>query len=98
MKKLSKKVLAGIGAGVVALVIIIALAVVFTFRVDAVQAQEIALQQAGGGEIISQSVETEGLLSEYQYVITNGDNWYEVSIDGFGNVEEIESGTGQYRD
>ena len=37
-------------------------------------------------------------FSEYSYVISSGDRWYEIEIGGFGNVEEMSSGTGQYID
>ena len=60
------------------------------------QAQQIALDAAGGGEIVSQEVSSEGLWNEYSYGIVNGDTWYDIEISGFGNVTEVESGTGQY--
>lgn len=49
-----------------------------------------------GGEIVSQEVSSEGLWNEYSYGIVNGDTWYDIEISGFGNVTEMESGTGQY--
>ena len=58
------------------------------------EAQNIALQQTGGGEIVEQDISSEGLWNEYQYTIVNGDSWYEVEIGGFGAVEGVESGTG----
>lgn len=63
-------------------------------RVDSQEAENIALEHVGGGEIVANEVSKELLLSEYSYTIQNGDNWYQVDIDGFGNVEEVESGTG----
>ena len=75
-------------------VIVILVAVVMTQRIDSQEAQNIALEQAGGGEIVAQEIDKGFLLNEYSYTVQNGDNWYQVDINGFGNVEEIESGTG----
>ena len=75
-------------------VIVILVAVVMTQRIDSQEAQNIALEQAGGGEIVAQEIDKGFLLDEYSYTVQNGDNWYQVDINGFGNVEEVESGTG----
>ena len=39
---------------------------VSVLRVDAAKAQEIALNQTGGGEIVSQEISNEGLWNEYK--------------------------------
>ena len=93
---LGKKIL--IIACALLLLAAILLVVVLVARVDATQAQQAALEATGGGEIIRREISREGLLSEYSYVIVNGDSWYEVEISGFGNVTELEQGTGTYRD
>ena len=96
MKNLSVKKLTGIVIGAAAALAVAALAAVFTLRVDSAEARQIALDAAGGGEIVSQEVSREGLWNEYSYGIVNGDTWYDIEISGFGNVTEVESGTGQY--
>lgn len=75
-------------------VIVIFVAVVLTQRIDSQEAQNIALEQAGGGKIVAQEIDKGFLLNEYSYTVQNGENWYQVDINGFGNVEEVESGTG----
>ena len=75
-------------------VIVILVAVVLIQRVDSQEAQNIALEQAGGGKIVAQEIDKGLLLNEYSYTVQNGENWYQVDINGFGNVEEVESGTG----
>lgn len=94
LKKLGKKGLIGIIAGAVVLIVIIVLILILTLRINGTEAQNIALQQTNGGEIVNQEVSSEGLWNEYQYTIVNGDSWYEVEINGFGAVEGIESGMG----
>ena len=86
----------GIGKwiGLFIAVIVIFVAGVMTLRVDSQEAQNIALEQAGGGKIVAQEIEKGFLLNEYSYTVQNGENWYQVDINGFGNVEEVESGTG----
>ena len=96
MKHLSVKKLVGIIVGAVVVLAVIALAAIFALRVDSAEAQQIALNAAGGGEIVSQEVSSEGLWNEYSYGIVNGDTWYDIEVSGFGNVTEMESGTGQY--
>lgn len=98
MKKMSMKKLAGIAAGIAAAVVVVAVAAVLVLRIDAAEAQQIALELSGGGEIQSQGISSEGLWNEYDYLIANGDTWYDIEINGFGVVTEMESGTGQYRD
>ena len=96
MKHLSVKKLVGISVGAVVVLAVIALAAIFALRVDGTEARQIALDTAGGGEVISQEVSSEGLWNEYSYKIVNGDTWYDIEVSGFGNVTEMESGTGQY--
>ena len=96
MKHLSVKKLVGIAVGAVAALAVIALAASLALRVDGTEARQIALDTAGGGEVISQEVSSEGLWNEYSYKIVNGDTWYDIEVSGFGNVTEMESGTGQY--
>jgi len=86
----------GIGKwiGLFIAVIVIFVAVVLIQRIDSQEAQNIALEQAGGGKIVAQEIDKGLLLNEYSYTVQNGDNWYQVDINGFGNVEEIESGVG----
>ena len=97
MKNVSVKKLAGIVVAVVAVLIIVAVVAIFALRVDSAEAQQIALNAAGGGEIVTQEVSSEGLWNEYSYGIVNGDTWYDIEISGFGNITEMESGTGTYR-
>ena len=96
MKNLSVKKLTGIVIGAAAALAVAALAAVFTLRVDSAEARQIALDAAGGGEVVSQETSSEGLWNEYSYQIVNGDTWYDIEISGFGNITELESGTGQY--
>lgn len=97
MKNLSVKKIAAIVIGAAAALAVVALIAVFALRIDAAEARQIALDTAGGGEVIGQEISREGLWNEYSYVIVNGDTWYDIEISGFGSVEELESGTGQYR-
>ena len=71
-------------------------AAVLALRVDSAEAQQIALDTVGGGEIVSQEVSSEGLWNEYSYEIINGDTWYDIEISGFGSVTELESVSSQY--
>ena len=97
MKNVSVKKLAGIVVTVVAVLIIVAVVAIFALRVDSAEARQIALNAAGGGEIVTQEVSSEGLWNEYSYGIVNGDTWYDIEVSGFGNITEMESGTGTYR-
>ena len=96
MKNLSLKKLAAIVIGAAAALAVIALAAVFILRVDAAEARQIALDAAGGGEVIRQEVSSEGLWNEYSYVIVNGDTWYDIEVSGFGHITELKSSTSQY--
>ncbi|WP_122644102.1 hypothetical protein [Luxibacter massiliensis] len=96
LKKLSKKGKIGAAIGCVAVILIVALVAVLSMRVDAAEARQAALSQTGGGEVISQEIESEGLWNEYQFTISNGNQWYEIEVSGFGNITKLESGTGQY--
>lgn len=93
MKKISKKTI-GIIIGVVVAAVVIAVIAIMTLRIDIAKAQQIALNQTGGGEIVESEISSEGLWNEYSYTIVNGDTWYKVDITGFGNVDEMETGTG----
>ena len=95
MKNMSVKKWVAIGCGAVVLILVIAFAAVMMLRVDAVEAQEIALSAARGGEIVGREVSSEGLWNEYTYVIENNGSWYEVEISGFGNVTELQQANSQ---
>lgn len=91
-RKLSTGGIIGIIAGAVAALIVIALVLIFTLRVDVDHARAIALDAVGGGEVVQGTYESEGLWNEYEFVIQSGDTWYSVDVGGFGHVTEIESG------
>ena len=93
MSKSSKKII-GIVLGVILVVIVVGLVAVMALRIDRAEAEQIALEQAGGGEIVEREVSSEGLWNEYSYTVQNGDTWYEIEIGGFGQVGELKSGTG----
>lgn len=97
MKNMSVKKIAAMIVGAAAVLAVIALAAVFALRVDSAEARQIALDAAGGGEVVSQEVSSEGLWNEYSYEIVNGDTWYDIEVSGFGSVTEMESSTGPYR-
>lgn len=96
-KLLAKKRVILTAAAAVAAVVVIGLAAVLFLRVDSGQAQNIALERAGGGEIVREEVDREGLLNEYSYTVVNGDSWYEIELNGFGRVTEMESRMGEMR-
>ena len=96
MKKMSKKVIGMIIGGALLIVVIVGVAGVIILGTNAQEAREIALNYSGGGEIVGQEVENEGLLNEYKFKIVNGDTWYEIQIGGFGQIEEVETGNGSY--
>lgn len=98
MKNLSVKKIAAIVIGAAAALAAVALIAVFALRIDAAEARQVALDTAGGGEVIGQEISSEGLWNEYSYVIVNGSTWYDIEVSGFGRVTELESGTGTYRD
>lgn len=97
MKKFSVAGIIGIVAGAVVVLAIIGFIAVVVLRVDATEAQSIALTQTGGGEIVSQEISNEGLWNEYSYTIVNGNNWYDIEISGFGQVTELEQSAGPVR-
>lgn len=80
-------------AGVV-VIIVLAAALIgsLALRVDVAQARETALTAAGGGEVVGQEIDQEGLWNEYSFDIVNGDTRYEVDVNAFGKVTGLESG------
>ena len=97
LKKLSGKVRALVIAGIVAVVVLVAALIgSLALRVDVAEARETALAAAGGGEVVGQEIDQEGLWNEYSFDITNGDAWYEVEVNAFGRVTGLESGQGGY--
>lgn len=93
MSKTIKKTII-ICASVVIALIVLSFVGIFIFRIDETKAEQIALEKAGGGEIVEREVSDEGLLKEFSYVVINGDTWYKIEIGGFGQIEETESGKG----
>ena len=96
MINMSVKKIVAIIVGASAVLAVAAVAAVLALRVDSAEAQQIALDTVGGGEIVSQEVSSEGLWNEYSYEIINGDTWYDIEISGFGSVTELESVSSQY--
>ena len=94
MKKLSKRKWIGIAAGGGAALAVICLLGSAALQVDVSRARQIALEQAGGGEIVAEEVSREGLWKEYNYVVVNGDHWYDLELNGFGMVTELERSSG----
>ena len=85
--------------GIAAIVVLAAVLIgSLALRVDVTQARETALAAAGGGEVISQEIDQEGLWNEYSFDIMNGDMWYEVEINAFGSVTGLESSQSGYGD
>lgn len=98
LKKLSGKSRALVIAGAaVVVVLVIGLVASLVLRVDVVKAREIALATVGGGEIVGQEIDQEGLWSEYSFDILNGETRYEVELNAFGSVTSLESNQGGYR-
>lgn len=97
LKNMSKKVRTLVIAGIV-VVVLLAAALIgsLALRVDVAQARETALSAAGGGEVVGQEIDQEGLWNEYSFDIMNGDTRYEVEINAFGNVTGLESNQGGY--
>lgn len=96
-KNLSKKVRTLIIAGIVVVVVLVAVLIgSLVLRVDVAKAREMALAAAGGGEIVGQEIDQEGLWNEYSFDIVNGDTWYEVEVNAFGQVTGLESNRGGY--
>ena len=96
MKNMSVKKIVAMIVGAAAVLAVAAVAAVLELPVDSAEAQQIALDTVGGGEIVSQEVSSEGLWNEYSYEIINGDTWYDIEISGFGSVTELESVSSQY--
>lgn len=97
LKKLSGKVRALVITGIVVVVVLVAALIgSLALRVDVAEARETALAAAGGGEVVGQEIDQEGLWNEYSFDITNGDTWYEVEVNAFGRVTGLESGQGGY--
>ena len=84
-------ILAGVGLVAVAAAIFIG---ALAMRVDVSKARESALAAAGGGEVIGQEIDQEGLWNEYSFRIMSGDTWYEIEVNAFGRVTSLESGQG----
>ncbi len=96
-KTLSTKVRALIIAAIVLVVILAAVLIgSLILRVDVAEAREAALAAAGGGEVVSQEIDLEGLWSEYSFDIVDGDTWYEIEVNAFGRVTSLESKQGGY--
>ena len=96
-KNLSGKVRALVIAGM-AVIVLLAAALIGSLatRVDVAQARETALAAAGGGEVVGQEIDREGLWNEYSFDIVNGGTWYEVEANAFGKVTGRESSQGGY--
>lgn len=98
-KNLSGTVRTLLFIGIAAIVVLAAVLIgSLALRVDVAQARETALAAAGGGEVISQEIDQEGLWNEYSFDIMNGDIWYEVEINAFGSVTGLESSQSGYGD
>ena len=96
-KNLSNKVRALIIAGAAVVVVLVAALIgSLVLRVDVAEARETALAVAGGGEVVGQEIDREGLWNEYSFDVVNGDTWYEVEINAFGRVTGLESSQGGY--
>mgnify|MGYP000248014192 CR=1 FL=1 len=97
LKNLSRTVRTLVVAGiVVAAVLATALIGSLVLQVDAAKARETALTAAGGGEVVGQEIDREGLWSEYSFDIINGSTCYEVEVNTFGKVTGLESRQGGY--
>ena len=72
MKNMSVKKIVAMIVGAAAVLAVAAVAAVLALRVDSAEAQQIALDTVGGGEIVSQEVSSEGLWNEYSYEIIKG--------------------------
>ena len=96
-KNLSGKVRALVIAGM-AVIVLLAAALIGSLatQVDVAQARETALAAAGGGEVVGQEIDREGLWNEYSFDIVNGGTWYEVEVNAFGKVTGLESSQGGY--
>ena len=98
-KNLSGTVRTLLFIGIAAIVVLAAVLVAsLVLSVNVAEAREIALATAGGGEIVGQEIDREGLWNEYSFDIMNGDMWYEVEINAFGSVTGLESSQSGYGD
>ena len=98
-KNLSGTVRTLLFIGIAAIVVLAAVLIgSLALRGDVAQARGTALAAAGGGEVISQEIDQEGLWNEYSFDIMNGDMWYEVEINAFGSVTGLESSQSGYGD
>lgn len=96
-KNLSGKVRALVITGIVVVVVLVAALIgSLALRVDVAEARETALAAAGDGEVVGQEIDQEGLWNEYSFDIMNGDTWYEVEVNAFGQVTGLESNRGGY--
>ncbi len=97
LKNLSGKAHILVIAGI-AMVMVLAAVLIgsLALRVDVTKAREAALAAAGGGEVVGQEIDQEGLWNEYSFDIMNGDTWYEVEVNAFGRVTGLESSQGGY--
>ena len=97
MKHLSGKARTLVIAGGAVVVVLVAVLIgSLVMQVDVAKAREIALAAAGGGEVVGQEFEQEGLWNEYSFDIMNGDTWYEIEVNAFGRVTNLESSRGGY--
>ncbi len=97
LKKLSGKVRTLVIAGIVVVAVLVTgLIGSLAVRVDVAEARETAPAAAGGGEVVGQEIDQEGLWNEYSFDIMNGDTWYEVEVNAFDRVTGLESGQGGY--
>lgn len=95
MKTNFKKILL-ISIPSIILIALLSLAGILYFRIDATDAKNIALNHTNGGTVLSESIENEGLWSEYYYVISSGDKVYKIEIGGFGRIREIRTSNNIY--
>ena len=84
----------GWSIGGIVIIAIVLVVFVLSQRINNQEAEQIAIEQAGGGEIVEKEISKEFLWSEYSYTVQNGDKWYKIDINGFGKVEEQEYGNG----
>lgn len=97
LKNLSGKVRALVIAGIVVVVVLVAALIgSLVLQVDVSKARETALAAAGGGEVVGQEIDQEGLWNEYSFDIMNGATRYEVEVNAFGKVTGLESNQGGY--
>ena len=84
-------------AGIAVVAVLVAVVICsLVLRVGVGEARETALAAAGGGEVVGQEIDREGLWNEYSFDVLNGDTWYEVEVNAFGWVTGLESSRGGY--